>query len=124
MHSELMKPTTFLAILATTLVTTAQAGPHSIEKIVELLHKAKASQAPLPMLQKAKDELQDYKAQSGNTGLHRRGAQAVKAEGHDRKAKSLERINDAIAETKAGHDARSKIDITILEVRSLGSLKR
>ncbi len=124
MNSELMKPTAILAILAVVFVTTAQAEPNAIERIVDLLHKAKESQAPLPMLEKAKDVLKDYNAQAGNAGLHRRAEQAVRAEGHDRKAKSLEHLNDAIAEAKVGHDAKPKIDITILEVRSLGSLKR
>jgi len=104
------------------LVAGVHAEPKAIDKIVDLLHTAETSPKPLPILEKAKETLKDYKAAPAlPVGPRKQGA--VKAEARDRKGDAMERINQAIEEAKAGHDPKDKITAAISDVRHLGAMR-
>ena len=120
-----MKLHTF-AIITIFLISSlgAQAEPKAVEKIIDTLHQALKSPEPLPLLHKAKEELQKYHAASSGLGLGPKARGAVRGEAVERKQESMERLEKAIAEAKAGRDPKAKIEATIADVRNMAALKR
>ncbi len=120
-----MKFQTLLTIVASLFLTIgSQAEPARVEKIVDILHEAIKSTEPLPLLHKAKEELKSYHAKPGALAVGPRAKGAIRAEAVDRKQDAMERLNQAIAEAKAGRDPKSKIEATIAELHGMGAMKR
>jgi len=120
-----MKLQTLITIVASLFLTiSSQAEPARVEKIVDILHEAIKSTEPLPLLQKAKAQLKVYHAKPGAVAAGPRAKGAIRAEAVDRKQDAMERLNQAIAEAKAGRDPKSKIEATIAELHGMAALKR
>ena len=116
-----MKFQILITIVASLFLTiSSQAEPARVEKIVDILHEAIKSTEPLPLLEKAKAQLKVYRALA--VGPRAKGA--IRAEAVDRKKDAMERLNQAIAEAKAGRDPKSKIEATIAELHGMAALKR
>ncbi|MEQ1860399.1 MAG: hypothetical protein ABMA13_10725 [Chthoniobacteraceae bacterium] len=87
-----------LAVLGSHTIVHAEQG--HLEKAIGLLQTAKTDSAPLPLLRKAKDHIQDAK--------HNKGG---------RQANAIESINDAIEVAKQGGNPESKINLAIAVIQ-------
>lgn len=120
-----MKLQTLITIVASLFFTiSSQAEPARVEKIVDILHEAIKSTEPLPLLEKAKAQLKVYRAKPAGIAARPKAKGAIRAESVDRKQDAMERLNQAIAEAKAGRDPKSKIQATIAELHGMAALKR
>ena len=113
--------------VGTPIVATAEAP--KVDQIIELLHRAKDSSAPVPLLQKAHKQLEDFKAapnkmQEHAAGIGRKGVGANAVGAREHKQKALEAIKDAIETAKAGGDVKPKIEHAVAMVHEAGNLKR
>lgn len=107
----------------------ATAEPPKIEHVIDLLHQAKDSGSPLPLLEKAKGELKEFNAAPNETkarvsGVRARAIAANALAAGEHKRKAMEAITEAIQVARAGGDVRSKIDHTVAMVHEAGNLKR
>src|SRR6266853_840870 len=124
-------PLNIIVIVAALLVavpTLSRAEPPKIQKIVDLLHQAKDSDKPVPMLEEAHKILKDFKPEpNGNKetvahiGARHQAGNALAAEEH--KHRAMKELNEAIEVAKNGGDAKSKIESTIAYVHQAGELK-
>ena len=120
-----MKFQTLATIAASLFLTIGSQGePPRVEKIVDILHEAIKSTEPLPLLEKAKAQLKVYRAKPGALAVGPRAKGAIRAEAVDRKQDAMERLNQAIAEVKAGRDPKAKIQAAIAELHGMGAMKR
>lgn len=145
--------------LVTTLVCAAgisvlgigslRAEPAKVDAVIDLLHQAETSNEPLPLLQKAKEELKTFKAQPNQEAMILRHQGPRKRAGVDigaakHKEEAMEAIDKAIDTAKAGKpavpasgaqalrsamdtpggDLKSKIENAIAKVHMAGELKR
>ena len=117
----------FLPVLAFGIVApvVARTEPPKIEHVIDLLHQAKDSANPLPLLTKAHQELADFKAAPGAgkeraAGIGARCIAGNAVAGHEHKQKAMEAIKAA----KAGGDVKPKIEHAIAMAHEAGDLKR
>ena len=98
-----------------------------MEHIIDLLHRAKDSDQPLPLLEKARETLKDFKPSqpqkmsAAHIGAHK--ADAVQAGAQEHKHKAMEAITEAIQTAKNGGDTKAKIESAIAHVHSAGDIK-
>ena len=104
-----------------------QAEAPKIDHIVELLQQAKASDHPMPLLEKARAALKDFKPSAprrlaaADIGHHKSAGIQVAAQEHKRRA--MEAVNEAIHTAKEGGDVKPRIDSAIAQVHSVGQFK-
>src|SRR4051812_10972709 len=102
-----MKTFSLLAVCVALLTLPAAAEPGKIENIVDLLQKAKESANPLPLLEKAKKEMNDYKPgpNRNKETLAGRGAKkqaAASVEAGEMKHMAEKALHEAIEAAKEG----------------------
>jgi LPS O-antigen subunit length determinant protein (WzzB/FepE family) len=113
-------------ILAATIActaTVAQAAEDRLDRVVNLLQRAKEAPKPLPILEDAKQKLADYTPNPEALGRGKR-KQALQRDAQDDKRHAVERVNDAIKVARAGGDAKPKITAAIATVHALDSTTR
>ncbi len=114
-----------LAILG--LLVSAQntllAEPPKIDQIIDTLHAAKEAKDPVPLLEKARGELSNFKPAGNTAGMGRKKSAGIKAAAHDDKHDAMEAIGDAIDVAKKGGDATPKITHAIALVHKSGDGK-
>ena len=88
-----------------------------------MLHEAKASTQPLPLLEKARAVLKNFNPAPSRQPGARRKNQGNKAAAQENKGQALEAISDAIEIAKAGGDAKSKITHAVALTHKAGDLK-
>ena len=103
--------------------------PPAIDKIVSKLQEAKASTAPLPLLEKAKEELNKYhpapsEAKETLAGRGPKKKAAANVEAHEMKGRAEKALQEAIEAAKSGAaNVGEKIDAAIAEVHHVGNEK-
>jgi hypothetical protein len=121
-------PSAFLAagalFFGVPVVATAEAP--KIEAVIDLLHEAKDSSEPVPLLQKAHKQLENFKAAPNGAaaGIGPRRSAGNAAGAHEHKQKALEAIKEAIETAKSGGDVKPKIEHAVAMVHEAGNLKR
>ena len=95
----------------------------AVEKIVDLLREAEKSETPLPLLEKARGRLKDYKPAPNTSNRRPRAKGAIKGESKDRKQEAMEKLTEAIDLVRDGKDAKLKIHATISAVVHMGDMK-
>jgi len=95
----------------------------AVEKIADLLREAEKSETPLPLLEKARSRLKDYKPSPNVSNRRPRAKGAIKGESKDRKQEAMEKHTEAIDLAKDGKDAKLKIHATIASVVHMGDMK-
>src|SRR5581483_12304377 len=103
------------------------AEPKKIDDVVDLLQKAKTSSHPLPLLEKAKKEFDEYHAAPGHakeiaSGMRARGVAGNDIAAHKRKKEAEKMLNEAIQVAKSGGDPKSKIEAAIAEIHNTAAL--
>ena len=119
--------TTAALLLGAPCVATAE--PPKIDHVIELLHRAQDSANPLPLLQKAQNELGDFKAapngrKEAAAGIGRRRIAGNAVGAHENKRDAMEAIKGAIAAAKSGGNVKPKIEHAIAMAHKAGDLKR
>lgn len=116
-----------VALVALTAALSLHAEPPKIEHVIDVLQKAKESNAPLKQLEHAKKMMSDYDPVSGNqltaAGSGPRRTAGMEVAGHDRKREAMEAIGRAIQAAKAHEDVKPKIESAIAKVHYAGALK-
>ena len=120
---------TFFVSLGLGVPAIVSAEAPQVDKIIELLHQAKGSSDPVPLLQKAHKELVNFKAAPNATkeyapGIGRRGVSSNAVAAHEHKQKALEAIQAAIDTAKSGGEVKPKIEHAVAMVHEAGNLKR
>ncbi|MEA3208713.1 MAG: hypothetical protein QOE70_1770 [Chthoniobacter sp.] len=90
-----------IAFAAFASQSTVRAEQPHMEKAIDLLQKAKTDSTPIPMLQKAKEQIKDAR--------HNKGG---------RRGDAIEAINEAIEVSKKGGNPESKINQAIAMIHS------
>jgi hypothetical protein len=120
-------PLAHLAAAVTFLVTIsmpALAESPKIEHVVKLLHEAKDSDHPLPLLEKAHKMLKEFHPSHPlamtAAGVGRRRSAAIQIGENEKKQHAMEAIAKAIETAKQGGDAKPKIESAIAFTHSAG----
>ena len=100
------------------------AEPPKIEHVIELLHEAKDSSNPVPLLEKAHAALKEFNpAPSKETGAKKK-INANREGAQEHKHKAMEAIAEAIKTAKDGGDAKPKIEHAVALTHEAGDSKR
>ena len=100
------------------------AEPPKIEHVIELLHEAKSSKNPVPLLEKAHDALKDFNpAPAKDPGAKKKNL-GNKEAAQEHKHKAMEAIADAIKTAKEGGDPTPKIEHAVAMAHEAGDSKR
>lgn len=104
--------------------TASHAEPAKIEHVIKLLHEAKASDHPVPLLEKARGVLKDFNGAHPlamtASGIGRRRAASIQIGENEKKHKAMEAITKAIKSAKAGIDVKAEIESAIAFTHSAG----
>jgi hypothetical protein len=129
-YRSIMRTSPLLALFVAPLLFlgSALAEPQKVENVVDLLQQAKDSASPIPLLEKAREQMKHYDAgpnhlKQNAAGVGKKAQAAEEIKGRELKHRAMEYINDAIELAKKGEKATSKIDAAIAEVHHTGTLK-
>ena len=100
------------------------AEPPKIEHVIELLHAAKDSKNPVPLLEKAHAALKDFNPAPAKDPGAKKKNQANAKGAQEHKQKAMEAISEAIKTAKEGGDATPKIAHAVAMAHEAGDAKR
>ncbi|MEP6670599.1 MAG: hypothetical protein ABJF10_15675 [Chthoniobacter sp.] len=100
------------------LATPSLFATDSVDEVIDTLHEAAKSTEPVPLLQKALQQLEKYNPKTG-VGHFRANNAATR----EHKVEAKHRIEQAIEAATAGKSANEKITAAISEIRLTGQFK-
>ena len=121
---RLLVPIVVVASLLAAVPSSVFAEPAEIEEIIKLLHEAKASAEPLPLLEKAHAVLKGFNPVPARQPGAPRKNQGNKAAAQENKGKAMEAIGDAIKVAKEGGVVKPKIEHAVAMAHKAGDLKQ
>ncbi len=112
--------TSFCAVIGvvTALLTPSVFATNSVEEVIETLHQAEKSPAPLPLIQKAQEQMRHYNPRVW--GGHFRANNAAT---RNHKEEAIDRLQQAIDVASQGQNPNEKIHAAIAEIRLAGEFR-